>query len=138
MVAANITADQETDTKEKTVKKYKVAQMPVLRNHSLAYAKEKLKDTHTEQIIIGDGSEVVEQYPQEKETIISNQRIFLKSDGSRMTMPNMKDWTKKDITAFWQLTHIAVEMDGTGMVTSQNIQTGKVISKDTVIKVKMK
>lgn len=138
LVAANITADQETDTKEKTVKKFKVAQMPVLRNHSLAYAKEKLKDTHTEQIIIGDGSEVVEQYPQAKETIISNQRIFLKSDGSRMTMPNMKGWTKKDITAFWQLTHIAVEMDGTGMVTSQNIQTGKVISKDTVIKVKMK
>lgn len=138
LVAANITADQETDTKEKTVKKFKVAQMPVLRNHSLAYAKEKLKDTHTEQIIIGDGSEVVEQYPQAKETIISNQRIFLKSDGSRMTMPNMKDWTKKDITAFWQLTHIAVDMEGTGMVTSQNIQTGKVISKDTVIKVKMK
>ena len=36
--------------------------MPVLRNHSLSYALDKLKDTHTEQIIIGDGSEVMEQF----------------------------------------------------------------------------
>lgn len=138
LVAANITADKALESEEKTYKDFRETRMPVLRNHSLSYASEKLKDSHTEQIIIGDGSEIIEQFPQAKETIISNQRVFLLSDGSRMTMPDMKGWTKKDITAFWKLTHIAVEMDGTGMVASQNIKTGKAINKDTVIQVKMK
>ena len=138
LVAANITADKASLNEEKAYKGFRETQMPVLRNHSLSYALDKLKDTHTEQIIIGDGSEVMEQFPQPKETIISNQRVFLLSNGSRLTMPDMTGWTKKDITAFWKLTHIAVEMDGTGMVASQNIKAGKAINKDTVIQVKMK
>ena len=138
LVAANITADKAFGNEEKAYKDFRETQMPVLRNHSLSYALDKLKNSHTEQIIIGDGSEVMEQFPQPKETVISNQRVFLLSDGSRLTMPDMKGWTKKDITAFWKLTHIAVEMDGTGMVASQNIKAGKAINKDTVIRVKMK
>ena len=50
----------------------------------------------------------------------------------------MKGWTKKDITAFWNLTHIEVQMEGSGSVHSQNVKMGKTISKDTIIKVKMK
>lgn len=138
LVAANITADKASLNEEKAYKGFRETQMPVLRNHSLSYALDKLKDTHTEQIIIGDGSEVMEQFPQPKETIISNQRVFLLSNGGRLTMPDMTGWTKKDITAFWKLTHIAVEMDGTGMVASQNIKAGKAINKDTVIQVTMK
>ena len=138
LVAANITADKASLNEEKAYKGFRETQMPVLRNHSLSYALDKLKDTHTEQIIIGDGSEVMEQFPQPKETIISNQRVFLLSNGGRLTMPDMTGWTKKDITAFWRLTHIAVEMDGTGMVASQNIKAGKAINKDTVIQVIMK
>ena len=106
LVAANITADKASLNEEKAYKGFRETQMPVLRNHSLSYALDKLKDTHTEQIIIGDGSEVMEQFPQPKETIISNQRVFLLSNGGRLTMPDMTGWTKKDITAFWKLTHI--------------------------------
>ncbi|MEG0470391.1 MAG: PASTA domain-containing protein, partial [Longicatena sp.] len=46
-------------------------------------------------------------------------------------------WTKKDITAFWELTGISVEMDGSGVVVSQDIAEGKTIDKDSIIKVKM-
>ena len=53
-------------------------------------------------------------------------------------MPDMKGWTKKDITAFWNLTGIAIEMEGNGSVTKQNVKAGKTISKDTQIKVTMK
>ena len=75
--------------------------------------------------------------PKEYETIISNQNVFLLTDGSKITMPNMKGWTKKDVTAFWEMTHIEVQMSGTGKVTSQNIKAGKAINSDTVIKVEM-
>ena len=138
LVAENITSEKEAQKEEKTYKQFKKSEMPALLNHSLTYAKDKLKDTATNPVIIGNGDTIVKQYPQEDATIVSNQNVFLLTDGSKITMPNMKGWTKKDITAFWDMTHIEVEMSGTGKVTSQNIKSGKSINKDTVIKVKMK
>ena len=137
LVAANITSDGESNSNEKAYKDFKQSQMPSLVNHTLTYANDKLKKTSTSKVIIGNGSSVIRQYPEEGETIISNQNVFILTDGANITMPDMKGWTKKDVTAFWELTHIEVEMSGTGKVTKQNIKTGKSINKDTVIKVEM-
>lgn len=137
LVAANITSDGESNSNEKAYKDFKQSQMPSLVNHTLTYANDKLKKTSTSKVIIGNGSSVIRQYPEEGETIISNQNVFILTDGAKITMPDMKGWTKKDVTAFWELTHIEVEMSGTGKVTKQNIKTGKSINKDTVIKVEM-
>lgn len=137
LVAANIAGDTESSSNKKTTKEWKEYTMPSLLNHTLEYANEKLKGKEINKVIIGNGNSIVKQYPDEKQTIVSNQNIFLLTDGTTLTMPDMKDWTKKDITAFWDMTHIAVEMDGTGKVISQNIKAGKTIDKDTDIKVKM-
>lgn len=137
LVAANITSDGESNSNKKAYKDFKQSQMPSLVNHTLTYANDKLKKTSTSKVIIGNGSSVIRQYPEEGETIISNQNVFILTDGANITMPDMKGWTKKDVTAFWELTHIEVEMSGTGKVTKQNIKTGKSINKDTVIKVEM-
>lgn len=140
LVAENITGD---NTKEEAKDKQKYTEwkeytMPALTNHTLSYAKEKLKKMDVETVIIGNGNSITAQYPKGEESIMSNQRIFLMSDGNKITMPNMKGWTKKDITAFWNLTHIEVQMEGSGSVVSQNVKAKKTISKDTIIKVKMK
>ena len=137
LVAANITSEQESDEASKTYKDFKQSAMPSLLNHTLTYAKDKLENTSTNMIVIGNGSNVVKQYPRADETIISNQNVFLLTDGSKITMPNMKGWTKKDVTAFWEMTHIEVQMKGSGKVTSQNIKAGKAINSDSVIKVEM-
>ena len=137
LVAANITGENESTSQKKTYTEWKEYTMPSLLNHSLSYAKDKLKDFDIHKVIIGNGDSIVKQYPEEQETIISNQNIFLLTDGTTLTMPDMSGWTKKDITAFWDMTQIEVQMSGTGKVKSQNIKKGKTIDKDSVIKVKM-
>lgn len=137
LVAANITGENESTSQKKKYTEWKEYTMPSLLNHSLSYAKDKLKDFDIHQVIIGNGDSIVKQYPEENETIISNQNIFLLTDGTTLTMPDMSGWTKKDITAFWDMTQIEVQMSGTGKVKSQNIKKGKTIDKDSVIKVKM-
>ncbi|MCB6602721.1 penicillin-binding protein, partial [Erysipelatoclostridium ramosum] len=64
LVAANITSDGESNNGKKTYKDFKQSNMPSLLNHSLAYAKEKLEGASTNQIIIGNGSSVIKQYPE--------------------------------------------------------------------------
>lgn len=137
LVAANITGDSENTGKKKTFKEWKEYTMPSLRNHTLDYAKDKLKGMSVNKVIIGNGNSVVKQYPEENQTIVSNQNVFLLTEGSTITMPDMSGWTKKDITAFWDMTQIEVQMSGSGKVKTQNIKKGKMIDKDSVIKVKM-
>ncbi len=71
--------------------------------------------------VIGDGSSVTSQYPDAKATINSNDRVFVLTNGTKITMPNMTGWTRKDLTVFWQLTGIGIKTSGYGKVTSQNV-----------------
>lgn len=137
LVAGNVTGNQEDTGGEKTYKDWKEYTMPSLVNHSLSYAQEKLKDTTVSTVVIGNGTSVVKQYPPSGSTIVSNQNIYLLTDGTAITMPDMKGWTKKDVTAFWDLTGISVQMEGSGRVISQDIGVGTTIDKDTKINVKM-
>ncbi|MGX8851972.1 penicillin-binding protein [Amedibacillus sp. YH-ame10] len=137
LVAANVSSGANASEEKKTYSEWKDYTMPSITNHTLEYAKNKLVDMKVGQIVIGDGTSVVKQYPASNSTIVSNQNVFILTDGAVITMPNMSGWTKKDITAFWELTGISVEMDGSGVVVSQDIAEGKTIDKDSIIKVKM-
>lgn len=117
-----------------TFEKY---EMPGLMNHSLDYANTKLDGKSIDKVILGDGGQVVKQFPDAGEMIVSGQKVFLYTDGATMIMPNMIGWSRKDVSAFWNLTGIAVDMDGLGKVTSQDIAEGSVITSESVIKVKL-
>lgn len=138
LVATNITGTETTNGEPKTYNEWKEYKMPSLVNHTLAYSEQKLKDITVGNVVIGNGTSIVKQYPAEHATIVSNQNIFLLTDGAQITMPDMIGWTKKDITAFWELAGIQVQMEGTGAVVSQDIPTGQTIDKNTMIKVVMK
>ena len=60
------------------------------------------------------------------------------SDGTKITMPDMSGWTMKDITAFWKLTGIEIQMEGSGSVYKQSVKKGQAINADSEIKVQLK
>lgn len=111
--------------------------MPSLTSHSLSYAQEKLAGTEVNTIIIGDGDTVVAQFPDPSTTINSNDNVMLLTNGSSRQMPDMIGWTRKDITAFWNLTGISISADGYGRVNWQSIPATTPIQDDTVIEVKL-
>lgn len=112
--------------------------MPSLMNHSLEYANSKL-NTYTKNIIkIGDGNTILSQYPLSDTQVVSNQRIFLLSDGTNITMPNMSGWSRKDIKLFSKLSGIDIKINGSGTVVSQSIGEAISINKESQISVEMK
>lgn len=140
LIAENITGEtsQQSNDDKKHYNQWEEYKMPSLINHQMVYADKKLKNMKIDTIKIGNGDSVIAQFPIENSSIYTNQKIFLLTDGAQITMPNMNGWTKKDITAFWKLTQIEVEMNGSGTVQSQNIKPGTTINRDSVIKVKLK
>ncbi len=140
LIAENITGEtsQQLNDNKNHYNEWEEYKMPALVNHRIEYANQKLKHKKVDVVTIGNGNSIVAQFPQENSNIYTNQKVFILTDGAKITMPNMKGWTKKDITAFWKLTQIEVEMKGSGMVDKQNIEPGTTLNKDSIIKVKLK
>ena len=138
LVAQGLTGTSTDADSEKKTNDYAEYTMPSLINHTLEYAKNKLSSCKVNQIVIGNGSSVISQYPSAEESIISNQNVFLLTDGTKIEMPDMSGWTVKDITAFWKLTGIQIQMEGSGAVYKQSVKKGQAINANSEITVQLK
>lgn len=110
-------------------------QMPSLINHSLDYANGKMDGKHVNTVILGDGQTIIDQFPKAGSTINSNDNVILLTDGQSLSMPDLIGWTRKDLTALWQLSGLPLRQDGYGKVTWQSIEAGEPIQADTEIEV---
>ncbi len=102
-------------------------------NHTINYVKPKLDENELVMSALGNGNTIIAQYPAAGTTVISGQKILLLTDGNDITMPNMIGWSRKEVTAFWNLTGISCQLNGYGYVSSQNIEAGTVIDKSITI-----
>jgi penicillin-binding protein 2B len=85
--------------------------------------------------IIGDGERIINQYPQFNSTMLTTQRMFILTDGNQISMPDMSGWSRKDVTTFWLLSNHAVLIEGSGLVISQSIAPGEILSDESKLSV---
>ena len=107
--------------------------MPQLINHSLDYAQRKMAETECEVLILGNGSEVIDQFPNSGEQVVTGPKVFLLTDTVQIVMPDMTGWTRKDISGFWQASGYSVKLDGYGRVVSQSPAAGTTLSRNMSI-----
>ena len=137
LIAYGVSSETKERDKTQAEEKWETYTMPNLVNHSVSYAGSKTENWKCQMVYIGGGSTILRQYPQAGSTISSQDRVFLLTDGNVITMPDMTGWTRKDITAFWELTGIQIQTDGYGVVMSQSVEPETPISTDTAISVTM-
>lgn len=135
LIAAGVSGDNENNETKTTWEEY---DMPTLINHSLTYALEKLSSISSNTIIIGDGTSVIKQYPEAQDKVTTKQNVFLLTDGSTITMPEMKDWTLKDVKQFAAITNLNVTWEGSGCVSEQNIKAGDVLTAESELHLVLK
>lgn len=107
--------------------------MPVLKNHSIDYAKNKLETMKVHPVIIGDGTSVLEQSPSSSQKISTNQNVFIVTNGTNISLPNMVGWSYRDVLTFKDLTKLNLVINGQGVVTSQSVEPNKIVASDTEI-----
>ena len=128
--AGSVDDEEEIDQEEGEVVEETVAYentMPSVVNHTLEFAKQKLSDYKLNTIVLGNGDSVIKQYPVCDETVKQKQRVFLLTSTSKIKMPNMTGWSRKDIYAFWELVNIEITIDGNGYVVDQSIPSGYIL-----------
>lgn len=115
--------------------KITTSDMPSVINHSVDYATNKLSSSGASVIVLGEGSTVIDQYPSSSSSVSTGQRVFFLTDTNSFTMPDLTGWTRKDVAALWSITGFSFELDGSGMVTSQSVPAGTIVTKGTNIQV---
>lgn len=81
-------------------------------------------------IIIGDGDRVISQYPPVNTRTSQSSKIFLVTNGTSITMPNMIGWSSSEVEIFARLSGVKYECNGYGYVVSTNIANGAIINKE--------
>ena len=94
-----------------------------------------LEKNNLKVIIIGDGDKIINQYPSKNATVIANDKVYLVTNGTNYTMPNMSNWSRYEVIKFCEIVGIDYSFDGFGYVASQNIPEGTKIDESTKLEV---
>lgn len=104
-------------------------------NQSTKYVQNVLTSHQVTPIFIGDGQIVIDQYPRTQTEVAAKSRVFLKTNGTKITMPSMEGWSRKEVEAFASMAGVEIDFDGLGIVYKQSISKGTVLKSNQKITV---
>lgn len=98
---------------------------------------QKLTEKGIKYVLIGDGEKIIKTYPSKDNVVNTNEHIFLLTSGTNYKMPNIKNYSLKDVLELCELLDINIVTDGNGYVKSYSIKEGTKIEKDMTLEVKL-
>lgn len=129
---ANIT------TEESDLDSSKIIEMPNLINKIVEDVKSFSDEKSLNAIILGDGDNVIKQYPLANQTIVSGNKIFILTNSDEYVMPDIKGWSASEVMTLCKLLGIKCTFDNYGYVESYSISPGTKITKDLELIVNLK
>lgn len=106
-------------------------------NKNLSTIKNELDNAFDNVIVIGNGDKIIDQYPKYNSVISTTEKVYLLTNGD-ITMPNMIDWSKRELEIYLNLSKIQCKYEGNGFVYFQSIEENKNIEEELEIKLKEK
>ena len=128
-------SDEDSSYVDKNIYRY---DMPELTSMTYDDAVNSIQDLNVNVIKIGDGINVVDQYPKVKDDVYTNQKVFLLTDGANILVPDFTDWTRKDIIAYWNLSKLPIAIYGYGVGYEQSIAPGNIADGNIEIIIKLR
>ncbi len=115
--------------------KYEEYIVPTFINKNIDESKTILNQNNISSVVIGDGSTVIKQYPSKNSKLIYGDKIFLLTNGSNYTMPDISNWSRNDVIRLCNLIGIDYKIEGNGYVKTQSIKSGSNINSDSILEV---
>ena len=120
-------------TKKEEVRDIKEYKLENLINKNKDEIIKKVNEKNIKPIIIGDGNIITDYYPTDK--IVTNGRIILITNGKNKTIPNMTDWSRREVKFLLDSLKIKYTFKGTGYVKNQNIKEGTPVTPELEIQI---
>lgn len=119
---------QILNIKPVATEKQKVIQIKDYDNQSVDSVTDELKNQGYEVVTIGSGRRIIDQAPKAGAVLLEGEKIILRTDGE-MKAPNMIGWSLRDAMKVASIAKLQLNTAGTGYVTKQNTQSGKIMKE---------
>lgn len=129
---ANITNEEENSANSKIVNIKNYISEDVLESKDL------LEKAGLKVVVIGNGENVIKQFPLKNTEVLKGSKVFLFTDGKDYIMPNMKGWSSSEVLNFCNLIGIQVKFEGYGVVASFNFKVNSKIDKKKTLEIVLK
>ncbi len=106
--------------------------MPSLINKDVTLAKETLKDTKSNIIVIGSGTKVINQYPNKGAVVNSNDKVFLLTNDNNLSHINVEGFSKNDLEIYGKLVGTKFKYSGFGYAKNTDLR-GKKVNPSEII-----
>ena len=110
----------------KEVTKYK---MDNYKNKSVESVKQSLDEKGAKYVIFGNGSKVIDQYPNKNTIINTKEKVFIFTNDNLITMPDLTNYSFKEADVILTKLGIKHNIDGNGYVGYQSISAGTIITE---------
>ena len=111
--------------------------LPLYVNQNKDDVVESLNQDDLKVIVLGDGDTVIDQYPKKGTTVLTGDKVFLLTNGSEYKMENVIGWSRNDFVTYMNLLDVEYTISGYGYIKEQSLKKDTVITKDTVVDVKL-
>ena len=106
-------------------------------NNDVETIKNSLKERGLVPIVLGDGDQVIDQYPSPNTNLINGDKVFVLTNGVNIKMPNINGYSRGEVVALVSLMNLDYRINGNGYVINQNIKEGTSVNKDTKLEVNL-
>jgi len=86
--------------------------------------------TKNEIVVVGDGDIVVNQNITPYTKYVSTQKIILRTNGNKITMPDFTGWSRKDIELYANFAQLKITFEGDGYGKEQGLKPGEEIKPE--------
>lgn len=110
----------------------KIVTIPQTISKTVEKTKDELQKMGLNPIVLGEGKYIVNQYPVVSKKVNIGAKIFLKTNGGEIKMPDVKGWSASEIIEFCNLIKLKYYLNGYGKVVSVNLSPGTVIGTESL------
>ena len=107
-------------------------------NKDLSKVSDELTKKELNVITLGNGNKIIGQYPDSKTSVIKKDKVFLLTNGNKITMPDITGYSKTEVKTLANILNIKLKTTGTGYVVSQSIKKDDIINEEMILEVEFK
>lgn len=121
-------------------KKYEAVKIKIdnYNNKKVDVIKKELQEKGLVPIILGNGNQIINQYPLKNNNLIKGDKVFLLTNSNDIKMPNVIGYSKSEIIALASLLNIDYMVNGNGYVINQSIKENTVVNQEMKLEVNLK
>lgn len=107
-------------------------------NKNVSEVKKDLENKFSEVVVIGNGQKIIKQYPNANTNLSINEKVYLFTNGNEVTITNLINFSKREVSTYCNITGIKCEIIGNGFVYEQSIQENTILKSDDIVTIRLK